>query len=141
MNRVVIYPRNNCYRLLETVISVAAPKLFTQIYTNCFLGRLSSLACHSTANFSVQKLIRYCAEKTEVNLNHRRIFFAKFLLTLHIFQFEAIFDELSSSFDEVLEQGKSGVILELCSGCLKHKTKQSVFAMVCTFFCSVQIIL
>lgn len=56
----------NFFRLLEVVISVASTKHFTQIYAKCFINRLVQLSCHPTANFAVQKLIRYAQEKSEV---------------------------------------------------------------------------
>ncbi|XKL60055.1 hypothetical protein PGB90_001071 [Kerria lacca] len=100
------FENDSCIRLLEVVISVASTKHFTQIYAKCFINRLVQLSCHPTANFAVQKLIRYAQEKSE---------------------FESIFNELSVSFKPILEHGHSGVILQLCDRCLHHKTQQSVF--------------
>lgn len=54
---------------MEVLLRVIPPKLFTQIYSDCFYKRLLTLACHPKANFAVQKLIQFSNEKTEVSLN------------------------------------------------------------------------
>lgn len=62
--------------------------------------------------------------------------FCFFILTnLHnfygiTFQFESMFEELSTSLEKILLESRTGVILQLCEGCLRHKTKQSVFIQV-----------
>ncbi|XP_065214467.1 nucleolar protein 9 [Planococcus citri] len=95
-----------CIRLLEAMLSVASAKTYAKINVKCFAKRIALLAQHKEANFAVQKLIKYCAEKE---------------------QFEAIFDELEGCFEEILDRGYSGVILNLCEACVRLKTKQSVF--------------
>lgn len=52
--------------VLETALEVTKSKMFTQIYAKCFSGRLVKLATTRSTNFTVQKLIMNCKEKTEV---------------------------------------------------------------------------
>ncbi|KAG5894945.1 hypothetical protein JTB14_023294 [Gonioctena quinquepunctata] len=80
--------------------------MFTQIYQACFAGRLLKLAKTRSTNFSVQKLLLHCKEKTE---------------------FEAIFDELVDHFDEILEAGHSGVLLSIAQTCKRLCAKQGNF--------------
>lgn len=52
--------------LLETSINLATSKMYTQIYAKCFIGNLEVLAKKRESNFTVQKLLNNCSEKTEV---------------------------------------------------------------------------
>lgn len=54
------------FRLLEVVLKVAPRKIYTQVYAKCFINRLPTLSLNREANFAVQKLIKYCQEKSEV---------------------------------------------------------------------------
>lgn len=53
--------------LLETALQVAKSKMYTQIYLKCFQRKLLKLAVTRMTNFSVQKLLANCEEKTEVS--------------------------------------------------------------------------
>ncbi|KAJ8957662.1 hypothetical protein NQ318_017554 [Aromia moschata] len=92
--------------LLETTVQIAPPKTFTQIYAKCFKGNLPKLSKTRNTNFAVQKLIQYCTEKVE---------------------FEAMFDELSDHFAEIIEAGHTGVILALAQTCKRLCAKQGSF--------------
>ncbi|KAB0804765.1 hypothetical protein PPYR_01735 [Photinus pyralis] len=92
--------------LLEICLEVASPKLYTQIYAKCFVNNLVRLSLIKNTNFSVQKLLGNCKEKSE---------------------FEAMFDELSESYSTILESGHSGVVLAVGQGCKRLLTKQGSF--------------
>lgn len=92
--------------LLETSIEVSNPKLYTQIYTTCFAGRLVKLATTRSTNFSVQKLLQHCKEKVV---------------------FEAMFDELVNDFEQIIKAGHSGILLALAQTCTRLSTKQGSF--------------
>lgn len=91
-------------RLLEALISVAGPKLMTQINASIFTGRMKLLATHKSANFAVQK----------------------FLLHIHD-EFEPIFDEMAAIVDEVLQLGYTGVIHAFAEACKRLKVNQGQF--------------
>lgn len=93
-------------RCLEALILVAGPKLLSQIYAKLFCGRLVKLSLMKSANFAVQKLVS--KEKVKEN-------------------FEAIFDELSESFEKILQIGHTGVICALAQTCLRLSLKQGPF--------------
>ncbi|KAK4886040.1 hypothetical protein RN001_002311 [Aquatica leii] len=92
--------------LLECCLEVATPKLYTQIYIQCFANKLLRLSKIKNTNFAVQKLLNQCKEKSE---------------------FESMFDELSGSLNEIIDVGHTGVILALGQGCKRLSTKQGVF--------------
>lgn len=92
--------------LLEAAISNASPKSLTQIYAKCFLNHLGSLSQHPVANFSVQKLLDCCNEKSE---------------------FEGMFSELEEHLEDILKSHNTGVILSLAQACRRHSTKQGNF--------------
>ncbi|KAJ3648045.1 hypothetical protein Zmor_019881 [Zophobas morio] len=92
--------------VLETALDVAKKKKFTQIYAKCFSSRLVKLATTRSTNFSVQKLILNCKEKSE---------------------FEAIFDELGDNFSDIIKVGHTGIIWALAQSCKRLATKQGIF--------------
>lgn len=92
--------------LLECCLEVATPKLYTQIYIQCFANKLPRLSKIKNTNFAVQKLLNQCKEKSE---------------------FESMFDELSGSLNEIIDVGHTGVILALGQGCKRLSSKQGVF--------------
>jgi nucleolar protein 9 len=92
--------------LLESAITNASPKRYTQIYAKCFLNHLATLSQHPTANFSVQKLLDCCTEKSE---------------------FEGMFCELEQHLEEILKTHNTGVILSLAQACKRHSVKQGNF--------------
>ncbi|KAI4467168.1 nucleolar protein 9 [Holotrichia oblita] len=91
--------------LVETMMEIASPKHYTQIYAKCFKGHVCDLARTKSTSFSVQKLLTYCKEKVE---------------------FEEMFEELKG-FDPIISAGNSGVILALAEGCKRFATKQGLF--------------
>ena len=93
-------------RLLEVLITVAGPKLFTQLYAKLFIGRLLELSEMASVNFSVQKLIDNCKEKTE---------------------FEAIVDEIVPGLENILRIGHTGLVSSLAEACKRVNTKQNYF--------------
>ena len=100
---------------------------YTEIYAKCFVGRIDKLARSRSTNFAVQKLVTYCKEKSVVS------FFYKICYNInkHIcFQFEAIFEELDSSFKQILDSGHSGVILAVGEACKRLIAKQGPFIQV-----------
>lgn len=102
----VVFTSEPAVRCLEALISVAGPKLFTQIYAKLFAGRLSKLALLRTANFSVQKLLDRVKVKEE---------------------FEAIYDELDETIEQCLQVGHTGVVSALAQACLRLGAKQGPF--------------
>ncbi|XP_022913742.2 nucleolar protein 9 [Onthophagus taurus] len=92
--------------VLETTLETASPKHYTQIYAKCFSGRIASLATTRNTNFVIQKLLLNCKEKVE---------------------FEAIFDELNDHFEEIINNGHSGVLFALSEGCKNLSSKQGGF--------------
>ncbi|XP_037948426.1 nucleolar protein 9 [Teleopsis dalmanni] len=90
--------------LLETLLTIAGPKLFNQIYCMLFTGRLAYLARNQQTNFAVQKLLQNIKEKED---------------------FEQIFTELVPHIDELLKIGHTGVVSSLSSTCLRLCTKQA----------------
>jgi Pumilio-family RNA binding repeat. len=96
-------------RLLEAAIINASPKKFTQIYAKCFVNHLAVLSQHRLANYSVQKLLDCCKEKTE---------------------FEGMFSELEEHLEEILKSHNTGVILSLAQACKRHSTKQGSFQRI-----------
>lgn len=79
-------------RLLEACLAAAGMKLDGKIYKKLFSGRLRELSFMKGENFSVQRLMDHCPTKEE---------------------FEAIFDELSEHFCEILERQHTATLLEL----------------------------
>ncbi|XP_073846886.1 nucleolar protein 9 [Musca autumnalis] len=93
-------------RLLETLLTVAGPKLLTQLYAMLFTNKLAILAKEQLTNFAVQKLLQNIKEKED---------------------FENVFQELSEHIEELLKIGHTGVITGLSSACLRLQTKQGQF--------------
>ncbi|XP_063696347.1 nucleolar protein 9 [Culicoides brevitarsis] len=96
-------------RLLETLLSVAGPKLLTQLNAMLFTGRFKILCLHPSANFSVQKLLLNVREEAEFN---------------------AIFDEIQPLIEEILQHGFTGVVFALAQACERLKQKQGQFIQV-----------
>lgn len=73
--------------LLDAVICVASPKLFTQIYEQFFKNKLKELACNRHSNFCVQRLLEHCPDKETVGLYFLLILFfqVKFFLSMIIY--------------------------------------------------------
>jgi nucleolar protein 9 len=92
--------------VLETALEVAKAKSFSQIFLKCFSGNLAKLATTRSTNFTVQKLILNCKEKSE---------------------FEMIFEELDNSFGEIIGAGHTGIVWALAQGCKTFTTKQGSF--------------
>ncbi|XP_065369297.1 nucleolar protein 9 [Calliphora vicina] len=90
--------------LLETLLTVAGPKLLTQLYAMLFSNKLAVLAQQPLTNFAVQKLLINIKEKED---------------------FENIFQELQDHIEELLKIGHTGVITSLSSACLRLQTKQA----------------
>lgn len=101
-----VFSNEASIRCLETLINVAGPKLFTQIYVKLFCNRLSKLSRMRSVNFSVQKLLSKVRSKEE---------------------FEPMFDELSTSFEDLLQLGHTGVVCSLAQSCLRLCVKQGPF--------------
>lgn len=53
--------------LLESSLNVSTSKIYTKLYSDCFKGHLDVLAKRKQNNFSVQKLLNNCQDKTEVS--------------------------------------------------------------------------
>lgn len=92
--------------LLETLLTVAGPKLLTQLYAMLFVSsdNLVYLAQSPLTNFSVQKLLQNIKENSD---------------------FESIFNALSPHTEELLKIGHTGVVSELAAACLRLSTKQA----------------
>ncbi|KNC24191.1 hypothetical protein FF38_02207 [Lucilia cuprina] len=90
--------------LLETLLTVAGPKLLTQIYAMLFANKIALLAQQQLTNFAVQKLLVSIKEKED---------------------FENVFQELQDHIEELLKIGHTGVISSLSSACLRLQTKQA----------------
>ncbi|XP_031622036.1 nucleolar protein 9 [Contarinia nasturtii] len=105
-NMPSVFSSEPAIRCLETFIQISGPKLFTQIYAMLFCGRLVKLSTVRLTNFSVQKLLDRAKEKEE---------------------FEAIFDELEGSIEQLLQIGHTGVVSALAQGCLRLCTRQGPF--------------
>ena len=90
--------------LLETLLTVAGPKLLTQIYAMLFTNKLALLAKEPLTNFAVQKLLTHIKEKED---------------------FENIYQELEDHIEELLKIGHTGVISSLSAACLRLQTKQA----------------
>ncbi|XP_017469071.1 PREDICTED: uncharacterized protein LOC108361051 [Rhagoletis zephyria] len=90
--------------LLETLLTVAGPKLFTQLYAMLFTGRLALLAKEPLTNFAVQKLLQNIKEKDD---------------------FENVFSELVNDVEELLKIGHTGVVEALTAACLRVGAKQA----------------
>lgn len=90
--------------LLETLLTVAGPKLLTQLYAMLFANKLALLAKEPLTNFAVQKLLVNIKEKED---------------------FENIFQELQEHIEDLLKIGHTGVISSLASACLRLQTKQA----------------
>lgn len=101
-----VFTSEAAIRCLETLIQISGPKLFTQFYAMLFCGRLVKLSTMRLTNFSVQKLLDRVKEKEE---------------------FEAIFDELEDSIEQLLRIGHTGVVSALAQACLKLCTRQGPF--------------
>lgn len=106
MNMPSVFTSEPAIRCLETLIQISGPKLFTQIYAMLFCGRLVKLSTKRLTNFSVQKLLDRVKEKEE---------------------FEAIFDELETSIEQLLQIGYTGVVSALAQACLRLCTRQGPF--------------
>lgn len=91
---------------LEALINVAGTKLLTQIYVKLFSGRLARLSLMKSANFAVQKLLAKIKVKED---------------------FEAIYDELGDSIENLLQIGHTGVVSALAQACLRLALKQGPF--------------
>lgn len=102
----VVFTSEPAVRCLEALISVAGPKLFTQIYAKLFAGRLPKLALLRLSNFSVQKLLDRVKVKEE---------------------FETIYDELDERIEQCLQMGHTGVVSALAQACLRLCAKQGPF--------------
>lgn len=105
-NMPSVFTSEPAVRCLETLIQIAGPKLFTQIYAMLFCGRLAKLSKIRMTNFSVQKLLDRIKEKEE---------------------FESVFDELEESIEELLQIGHTGVVSSLAQACLRLCTRQGPF--------------
>ncbi|XP_075169867.1 nucleolar protein 9 [Haematobia irritans] len=92
--------------LLETLLTVAGPKLLTQLYAMLFANKLAALAKEPSSNFAVQKLLQNMKEKDD---------------------FENVFEELHEHTEELLKIGHTGVISSLSSACLRLQAKQGQF--------------
>lgn len=90
--------------LLETLITIAGPKLLTQLYAMLFTGRLSLLAREQLTNFAVQKLLQNIKEKED---------------------FENVFNELVNDVEDLLKIGHTGVVEALVGACLRIGSKQA----------------
>lgn len=105
-NMPSVFNSEAAIRCLENLIQISGPKLFTQIYAMLFCGRLVKLSTMRLTNFSVQKLLDRVKEKEE---------------------FEAIFDELENSIEQLLQIGHTGVVSSLAQACLRLCTRQGPF--------------
>jgi hypothetical protein len=55
-------------RLLEVVLASAPVPIFSSVRDEFFTGKLKEMACHSTSNYSVQRLLDSCPDKEQVSL-------------------------------------------------------------------------
>nr|CAD7452090.1 unnamed protein product [Timema tahoe] len=101
--RALVRKLESSTRLLEAVLSVASPKLFTQIYARCFINHLLVLSKDPLANHCVQRLFDHCKEKVE---------------------FEAMYDELGEHFGSILESRHTGVLVSVAQACHRLGAKQ-----------------
>lgn len=101
-----VFSNGSAIHCLETLIKVCGTKLFTQINVFLFSGRMLKLSQSRTANFSVQKLLDRVENKED---------------------FEAMFDELENSIEDLLKIGHTGVVSALSNACLRLCTRQGPF--------------
>ncbi|XP_053981137.1 nucleolar protein 9 [Hylaeus volcanicus] len=93
-------------RLLEACIAVAESKSLYTIYEQFFSGNLKQLSLTQSTNYSVQRLLDHCTVKED---------------------FEKIFEEILTCFEEILNKGFTGVIASLANACSRLQTKQGAF--------------
>ncbi|XP_034230095.1 nucleolar protein 9 [Thrips palmi] len=101
-----VFTTDASVRLLESALEQASSKYVTQIYANCFMGRIFDLACDLATNFAVQRLLACMGDPSE---------------------FENIFDELAPGMNKIIASGKTGVLLALCQVCKRLSVKQAEF--------------
>ena len=63
-----VFSTDASIRLLEAALEHASSKYVTQMYAMCFMGHIVDLACDQATNFSVQKLLAYISDKSEVSI-------------------------------------------------------------------------
>lgn len=90
-------------RVLEAALYVSCQKTYTQLYAECFTGRLAALSTVSMLNFTVQRLFDNVQQKEE---------------------FESMFDEMGD-FDAVLSSGNTGVLVAIAKASLRLKARQT----------------
>lgn len=91
--------------LLETIIQYSDDKQYSKIYKKYFKSNLIAM-CDSSFNFTVQRLLDFIKNK-EI--------------------FEEIFNQITSHFSELLQNGKTGVVLAMCKACDRLNFKQGQF--------------
>lgn len=101
-----MFENNSSLRILEVIISLSTRKRWLKVYEKIFANHLLKFSTHGKANFSVQKLIMHCPEKE---------------------QFEVICNQLLPNLECIFSSGNTGIILQLCEGCVKFKSNQSQF--------------
>lgn len=101
-----VFQSESSIRMLEALLNVAGIKLLTQLYAKLFAGNLCVLGNMRSGNFAVQKLLDNCKTKED---------------------FEAIFDEIAPSLEDLLRIGHTGVVSALAQACLRLSAKQGAF--------------
>lgn len=104
-----VFECQSSVRLLETLLTVAGPKLFTQLSGMLFAGRFAVLASNQLANFAVQKLVLNIKAKDD---------------------FHTAFCELSGHIEDLLRIGRTGVVEALSKACLRLSTNQAQMIVV-----------
>ncbi|KAJ3322520.1 Nucleolar protein 9 [Blyttiomyces sp. JEL0837] len=89
--------------LLEKMMPAADDKTYQSVYTKYFRSHLKELAFDPVANFVVQALLGAARNQS---------------------QFQLMFEELSSSIEQLLISSRCGVVTKILEGCVKFETCQ-----------------
>ncbi|CAL4101507.1 unnamed protein product, partial [Meganyctiphanes norvegica] len=99
-----VFNNNPATRLLEIVLSSATTEQQDIIYSQYFEGKLSILVTHKIGNFALQRLLSSWKNKEN---------------------FESVFSEVTSSFEDAYNCRHTGVIYSLVAACARLQTQQS----------------
>ncbi|XP_055591940.1 nucleolar protein 9 [Uranotaenia lowii] len=107
LNLPKVFHQDSSIRLLEVLLSVAEPDYLKEhIYKKLFLGNVVLLSRLRSTNFSVQKLLDNLADK-------------------HIL--EKVLSELETEFEEILQNGHTGIVASLAKACARLSCQQGKF--------------
>lgn len=92
--------------LIEKILELCSPVQYSTIWKAHFKGRLKKYLLHPIANYVGQHLIKHCPTKAE---------------------FEEIFEETASVWDEIFNLHYLGVLVSLSEACVKLNCCQAKF--------------